>query len=302
MEDDKQSGAPAEEDFKTTPQPDAGTDGEKTVDDELAAMREEVEAKKKEVEEEQARRRATEAELAKARQEVESTMGESVRSRELAINNFIAANEQERQTISAKIAQARAAGNVAAEMENIEKLADLRFQRRQAEQQLAAIKEAKESEAQKLAARREQLKNDPLSVFTPTTRTWLEAHPDAQPGARNWNKARAADILAQEEGLKPDTPQYFAFVEKQLYPQQQEGEGTEPPTRTRVASNAAPPSRGNGAGQAKSDTRRVKLTDSERDLALRLTSLGKTPEERLANYAKNKMAAIQRGEIPGVLN
>jgi multidrug efflux pump subunit AcrA (membrane-fusion protein) len=76
-----------------------------------------------------------------------------------------------------------------------------------------------------------------LAQYSPMTREWIRNHPEVLTNPRKGQIAAGADAKAQEAGLTPDTPEYFAFVEREM------GYTTAHPKQQRQPSVAAPPSR-----------------------------------------------------------
>lgn len=173
-----------------------------------------------------------------------------------------------------------------------------------------------------------------ISLFTPQTRQWIDSHPQvlSSPGA--WSKAMSAHYDALDEGLRPDTPEYFAYLDQhgvRARPQQTqqqvqdkqeivvdeyhggvEVDLTEKPaepariTRPEPApipaqqrdrgAQAAPVSR---TAQAVSPARgadgRVVLTPAEVEVAKKSFSWLGTEQERIQAYAREKVRAQKEG-------
>jgi hypothetical protein len=165
-----------------------------------------------------------------------------------------------------------------------------------------ALLAGKKHQEQLLQAKAEPVKiyDDPVEEFaarlTPKSAAWIRAHPEyGRPG-----ELRADMIEAHEKavrgGIRPDTPEYFSYVERKLgidNPQETESAMSEAsaPTSRRSAPPAAPVSRsGTGTGGTRSNV--VSLTRAEREAA---RDMKMTDRE----YALQKMALIKDGRLNG---
>ena len=143
---------------------------------------------------------------------------------------------------------------------------------------------------------------DPVEQFvgqlSPASATWVRAHPEFVRDSHKNRQMIAAHELALARGLKADTPEYFASVEKTLdiaAPVVAKVDTQADPTADaaqvsggRAAPAAAPVSRGNGAHGNRPNV--VKLTPQEVEMA---GIMGMTVEE----YARNKVALKKEGKL-----
>lgn len=143
---------------------------------------------------------------------------------------------------------------------------------------------------------------DRISGLSETSKAWLRQHKECVTDDVRNAEVVAADARAKREGLKPDTPEYFAFIEEKLgYRQAQqqqqqaadddgeeieEGVIVSDPKPVRPAVTAAPVSRGSQGVNGKATT--IRLTRAEAEMA---EALGMTPKE----YYINKSKADQEG-------
>ena len=136
------------------------------------------------------------------------------------------------------------------------------------------------------------------SNLTPRSAEWVRAHPEyARDQALTRRMVRAHED-ALDEGIRPDTDEYFDYVETRLKvrqaPVQQEATLSEASTSTSGRRAAAPPAApvsrsGTGTG---SRPNVVTLTRAEQEAA---RDMGMTPKE----YAENKMALVRAGKLAG---
>ena len=143
---------------------------------------------------------------------------------------------------------------------------------------------------------------DPVEAMaanlTPRSAEWVRAHPEyARDQALTRRMVRAHED-ALDEGIRPDTDEYFDYVETRLKvrqaPVQQEAALSEASTSTSGRRAAAPPAApvsrsGTGTG---SRPNVVTLTRAEQEAA---RDMGMTPKE----YAENKMALVRAGKLAG---
>lgn len=143
---------------------------------------------------------------------------------------------------------------------------------------------------------------DPVEQFASTlsaaSATWVRAHPEFVRDSHKNRQMIAAHELAMARGLKADTPEYFASVEKTLDIAAPVVAKTESDTDAtadaaqatggRAAPAAAPVSRSNGAHGNRPNV--VKLTPQEVEMA---GIMGMSVED----YARNKVALKKEGKL-----
>lgn len=189
----------------------------------------------------------------------------------------------------------------------------------------AAVHELKlegfEANKAQLAVDRERIKNqpvDPEASLSAATKAWINEHPQFRTDAvyRGWATA-AHDEAVQRLGLIPDTPAYFAHVNKRLA--QNEG-GFEPATQTQTPAERAAAAvvaepvaarQPNAATVAAPATRRaapagnggkapgtITLTADQRDAANRMFADNfPTEKERLQHYANMQQRLKESGRL-----
>ena len=140
--------------------------------------------------------------------------------------------------------------------------------------------------------------SDPVEAFasqlTPQSAAWIRAHPEFAKDETLKADMIDAHTAAMRRGIRADSNEYFAFVEKKLDVQSRQDEGeamsaASTPTSRRSAPPAAPVSRsGTGTGGTRSNV--VSLSRAERETA---RDLGMTDQE----YARNKVALVKEGRM-----
>src|SRR5882672_1670153 len=136
------------------------------------------------------------------------------------------------------------------------------------------------------------------SALSPASATWVRAHPEFVRDSHKNRQMIAAHELALARGIKVDTPEYFASVEKTLDLSAPALAKTDPEpdatadaaqaTGGRAAPAAAPVSRSNGAHGNRPNV--VKLTPQEVEMA---GIMNMSVEE----YARNKVALKKEGKL-----
>ena len=170
----------------------------------------------------------------------------------------------------------------------------LQYEDAKADMEAAAQRQAKEpppAETRKPDVQPQQ-PADPFEAriagLTDTTKKWLREHRECVTDEVKSAEAVAADAKARREGLRPDTPEYFAFVEEKLgyrQPKQAEPDGEEieegvivsdpKPVAKAATMTAAPVSR-SGSGVNGSTPTQIRLSRAQVEMA---ESLGMTPKE-----------------------
>lgn len=126
------------------------------------------------------------------------------------------------------------------------------------------------------------------SQLSPTSAAWVRSHPQFARDSVQYKRMIAAHNLAEADGLKPDTDEYFASIESTLRIRKPEPAQTETDTplsnaaAPRKPPPSAPPSRGGG--------NTIRLSAEEVEAA---EMAGLTPEQ----YAANKAFLKQQGRL-----
>jgi len=142
------------------------------------------------------------------------------------------------------------------------------------------------------APKQPQQQTDPFEVaianLTEKTKDWVRANKaDITKSPARGLKAQALDLEAQEQGLKLDSPEYFAYLDKHMGYKTTVTKKPKPTGRAQVAApsggRSGAPS-GNGGGDGPMD---VKLSRAEVEMAKAMNMTTKKYAERKAEIIKN---------------
>lgn len=135
---------------------------------------------------------------------------------------------------------------------------------------------------------------DPVEMMaarlTPKSAAWLRAHPEA---ANNVSKLTAAHSSAVEfEGLKPETPEYFRYVEEKL--------GITPPQKAapKKVMASAPVQSSSSMSSSRSGGNGSTMVLSPAEVEQAVLNEPDLPREKaLEVYARSKAALIREGKL-----
>lgn len=129
-------------------------------------------------------------------------------------------------------------------------------------------------------------------AVSPVSASWLRQNRDSLKDERSIRKMFRAHEDAVDEGIEPDTPEYFGFIEGRIGIRKHDEESSEhlsaaaaPAPRKSVSPPSAPVSRGNGTRPGV-----IRLTREQADTA---KMMGMTEQE----YAKNMLALREEGKL-----
>lgn len=133
------------------------------------------------------------------------------------------------------------------------------------------------------------------SQLTPASAKWVRDHPDYARDPRLNRKMIRAHEDAVDDGLTPDTPQYFEAIERRLGikaddPSSAPDDVTSDAAKVTGRRDAAPAAAPVGRGGGTANKNVVRLTAAQREMA---SDMGMTPEE----YAKNLVALRKEGKM-----
>lgn len=248
-------------------------------DDPLNALKAELEKARRERDEVTNRLKNSDVKRSQLEQQVSRYSANEVANSKALIEHAIVTEESRATMAERGYAAAMASGNFAeaAKQQRVMAQAETRLQMLQ-----DGLNEANgEIERQRSAPVQQQQRQqvDPLdgyiSQFSPQTQQWLRSHKDdvfANEG--RGNMAYAGHVMAVNNGIQPDTEEYFRYLDKHMgYSEEQNGA-----VQTRKVQASAPPSRNQAIN---SSSTRVTLTAEEKSTA---EALGMT----VAEYAKEK--------------
>ena len=163
------------------------------------------------------------------------------------------------------------------------------LQRGQKAMRLEAERAPKQQEADYGAPPQGELIDQIAASVTPRSAAWINSHRDSLSNDKTIKKMFRAHEDAVDDGIQPDSDEYFQYIESRLGLSASNDGGDAPAkAQKRTAPPAAPVSRGgNGMG---SRPNVVRLTPEQREMA---EMMGMTDQE----YARNLLALQKEGKI-----
>lgn len=251
----------------------------------------------------EAERRAREAAEARARerdQEVEQLKTQAKTAEQQAVENAIGAVTQESESAQRDLKAALENANYDEVAKAQARIATAAAKLVQLEQAKAAIDaHAIQVQTQQVQARSEARVQDPteefLTRFSPRTQGWLRGHRDLIVTNNNGVPALSPKVMSLHyaaigEGIKPETDEYFSYIEgrmQEVKKVQDDDEHEDAPALKR-APVAAPVSR-DPPGTSNRPSR-IRLTPAEVEAA-KLSGISE------AEYAANKLALMAEGKL-----
>jgi len=277
-----------EDDIVIVEAPEEAKKPEITVDDGIEALRRELEAEK-------SARAYAEQQAQQARDQARMATTDKADSDLRMLNTAIETETRNKEILKANLRDAVANGDTDAQ-------ADILMAINQTDNNIRQISEGKKHYEAQIKAQPEPNVNKVeklASQLTPKSAEWVRANPDVVNDDRKAKRLERAHFDAIDDGIQPDTPDYFSFLENRLNinkaPAQQQDlamSAASNATSGRQASAppAAPVSRsGTGTGGRPNV---VSLTRAEQEAA---RDMGMSPKE----YAQNKIALIKAGRMAG---
>lgn len=231
-------------------------------------------------------RQTAEQDAARSKNEVQDTNVQLV-------TNAIAQMKQATEGLKGRYAEAMTNGDYGAAADVQAEMAEVAAKRQTLENGLEQLKAQPKATPRPATGPVEQMASSIAASGAPRSAEWLRAHPQYATDERLTRRMIAAANLAETDGYRIDSDEYFAAVEKTLgirtdAPDESALSEAARPTQHRVSPSAAPVSRGaNGNGSAPTT---VRLSAEEREMA---SMMGLTDVE----YAKNKIALQKEGRI-----
>ena len=259
--------APEEPVIKTKP--------EITVDDGIEALRRELEAEK--------------AARQRAEQQARVATNDKADSDLRMLNTAIETEGRNKEILKANLREAVANGDTDAQ-------ADILMAINQTENNLRQITEGKKQYEAQLRAPVANKVEALAAQLTPKSAEWVRNNPDVVNDERRAKRLERAHFDALDDGIQPDSPDYFNFLENRLNinktPVRQEAAMSEASESTSGRRASAPPAApvsrsGTGTGGRPNV---VTLSRAEQEAA---RDMGMTPKE----YAQNKVALQKAGRM-----
>jgi len=243
------------------------------------------------------KRRAEDAErrILQANQQVNKAYAETIESKYDLVVSAIETVKGRGDQLKAAYSECMAVGdyNKAAEIqqamaENTHQLAELKRGEKVMKEQVKAAERQPVVPVDPPVDRVEQM----AQTVSPRSASWLRENKDAFRDDRAIRKMFRAHEDAVEDGIEPDSDEYFSFIEQRVGIRRQEQEAPDPMSaaaaaapRRSVSPPPAPVSRGNGTRPGV-----IRLTREEADTA---KMLGMTEKE----YATHKVALQKEGKL-----
>jgi DNA-binding ferritin-like protein len=269
----------------------------------IEALKAQIEAHKRSVAQERAAREQAERQAREYAEQATSSAAEAADGRLTAIQNAIRAVESEANSAEKTYSDALAAGDHATAAKAQRYMASMEARLLQLENGKAAIEDQIEATKNAPAKRPEitpqQRTEDPIdewaSRLTATSRNWVSQHRELFNDPRTKQRIAVAHNAAVDlEGLAPDTPEYFDFIETKIGLKKAApvAEETSKPGRKPVP--AAPVAGGGGSGGSRGNT--MTLNSEMREMARNLYP-DLQPAEAEKQYAMDRAAMIKAGRI-----
>jgi hypothetical protein len=159
------------------------------------------------------------------------------------------------------------------------------LQRGQKAMKQEAEKASRQQDYSAPAQQQGELIDQIAASVTPRSASWINANRDALNNEKTIKKMFRAHEDAVDDGLNPDSDEYFRYIENRLG---FEGDGAAPKAQKRSAPPAAPVSRGGDGMGSRPNV--VRLSPEQREMA---EMMGMTDQE----YARNLLALEKEGKI-----
>lgn len=253
------------------------TKPEITVDDGIEALRRELEAEK--------------AARQRAEQQARVATNDKADSDLRMLNTAIETEGRNKEILKANLREAVANGDTDAQ-------ADILMAINQTENNLRQITEGKKHYEAQIKAPVANKVEALAAQLTPKSAEWVRNNPDVVNDERRAKRLERAHFDALDDGIQPDSPDYFNFLENRLNinktPVRQEAAMSEASESTSGRRASAPPAApvsrsGTGTGGRPNV---VTLSRAEQEAA---RDMGMTPKE----YAQNKVALVKSGRMAG---
>jgi hypothetical protein len=250
----------------------------------IETLKKRLETEKRRAEEAEKRAHQAKQQIAKAHQDVKD-------SNYQLVSNALETAKGRAEALKTAFAEALSVGDhnrvaevQAALIENESHISELKRGKKALKQQLKEAEKAKKSEIKQMDRSIDPI-DQMAQTVSPRSASWLRDNRENLRDERSIRKMFRAHEDAVDDGIVPDSDDYFAFIEQRMGWQkavEPEPMSEAAPPKRQAPPPAAPVSRG---GQRQNV---VRLSAAEADTA---RSLGMTPEE----YAKNKVLLQKEG-------
>jgi len=284
LEDVKPDDTPVEIDLETGEEIEAKADGAKPEAEEeepgIVALRKQLEEARRNTEAERRRREEAEASrVAEAQNRVRAEKA-VLGSQHEAIQAQIAALDRDAELAERALAEAIEKNDPAAVAKVNRIMIRIEAERAKAEnyrdQVVAAQDRPVVTEGPVRAAPKDPVEAA-AAAASPQSAEWIRAHSEIVTDPSKAKLAQRGHYKAMGEGIEPDTPEYFAFLDRHMGYVQDNPEPAKPEPVKRPAVAAAPPTSVPSSGQAGQRTMRLSREQQEtaRDLGMSLQEYAK---------------------------
>lgn len=250
----------------------------------IEALKAQIADRDRVIRSERERAAALETENLDVKTKVVTASQDAVQSRDMAIENAITASKADLATIKQSLKAARTSGDIDAEIELEEKLADVKYRLNAAEWQKDNAAKIK-ADNEKLA--KSQPVQQPRQGHSPKVQEWIAQHPRWNDDDEYQAFATAMHTVAIKKGYQPESEAYFEFINGKLdkqFPDEDKTRREEP--RQQTLTTAAPPSRtSDTSGRLGANGTKVRLTADQIEAA---EFMGMTPAEYAADLIKQE--------------
>lgn len=281
-----------DDDGKTATEKSNTGDQQESAEETITKLRQQLEDRSKIDDENRSRIQKLEDSRAEEQRKAVSAVEDAYKARETSLETSILASKSDLDSIKRQLKEAREKGDIDAEIDLEEKLADTRYN-------FNALNWQKSNIADEKKRREDAIKNAPVQSqqgsqkYSPKAQAWINEHPRFNNDDDYQATVFSSHDLAVKRGMVADSQAYFDFIDQRLdrlYPSDGDGgqpnqEQTQPQRqqpRQQTTSVAAPPSRTQSSQRMGTNGRQVRLTADQLEAA---EFMGLTPQE----YAKELM-------------
>lgn len=242
-----------------------GGEGEGSEVNKEPSPEEAVEDLRKQLEEERAKREEAQREAEEAKKasaqasgKAESAQAQALQAAEDKLESDKASAEASLKDLNRQYKEAYESGDSDKLIEINDKIMDVKLNVRRMDDYKVQLQNYKDN-----IGKQQKTDVENQEVYTKESKKWIDEHPEFNSSAAFREKAIRAHHAAVGEGIQPDTPDYFSFIDKKMGLVKEDDSQTEN-KQTRVMAGA-PPSKGSAIKP--SGGRFVRLTEAQKEAA-----------------------------------